>query len=199
MYTGPPPYTPQTCNRQTGAYIQARVFLERKPSEHSIVKVCPTKSERKTPHSHFRTSTKGGKGEGRALRAQCYGERCYVLCLLMRPYEQTQPLALFSRVAESWSNFKNASSSSLPLGAPTPRSLRQTRRDGEPPDVKKVERKKPHLVAQCWLHSGRISPGDRQSRNSVDSLRTQTYIHTYHFPGMYVSPDTHTFDIHTYL
>ena len=27
----------------------------------------------------------------------------------------------------------------------------------------------------------------------------QTYIHTYHFPGMYVSPDIHTLDIHTYL
>ena len=55
------------------------------------------------------------------------------LCLLMWTYEQTQPPAFFSRVAESWSNIDNTYSTPLPLGAPTPRSLRQTRRDGGPP------------------------------------------------------------------
>ena len=75
------------------------------------------KNRRKARTLIFRTPQ--GRG-GRAVRAQCSGERRVVLCLNMRSLVQTQPQALFSRVAESGSESNNSSIYILTSRGPDP-------------------------------------------------------------------------------
>ena len=102
------------------------------PPEHSIIEVFFEKMSReKLPTLIFTPPHEGGKGG--PFKPNATVKKRMVLCLLMWSYEQTQPPAFFSSVAESWSNLASTCSTVLPLGAPTPRSLRQTRREGGPP------------------------------------------------------------------
>ena len=96
--TGSPPYTPQTGNRQTGAYLSSSVFRE-ETFRALHREGFGQKIREKTLTLIFQLPQ--GRG-GRALRAQCYGENRSIMCLYTHEVIRTNTTTstLFTRCRE---------------------------------------------------------------------------------------------------